>query len=387
MARRLLTISMLFLVGPLLLSCGERIPGTVAKIHRERMAYIATVPFEPPLIYQKEGEMVGPDAELGRRIVARLTETRDPEGGSEVRLTWINRTYPNLLPAMRHGEVDMVIGVFEVTEERLREIDFSDPYYVSDLVLVINPVHRDLRPGDFAGIQLGVREGTGVEEFVRRTYPSSVVVLYKTLDDAVLSLRRSEIDAVIDDRYMAAYSLATTPGTGHMEIVPTVLGTLDVAVGVKKGDRPLLEIINPVIAAMREEGEFARLLEEHQGEDHYREVASRLETRLAEEEMKKRERQISISVSRAPNYQFDIYRMANLRFIFRNQTTGSTIQTSLINFEGRIGRANARVPPGTYTLSLPQFNFSHPVEILPQDSDQVSINIVLSDAGVVVRKG
>ncbi len=378
---------MVLVFGPLLLSCGEGVPGTVAKIHRERMAYIGTVPFEPPLIYQKEGDMVGPDAELGRRIAARLSETRDPEGATEVRLTWINRTYPNLLAALRNAEIDMVVGVFEITEERLREVDFSDPYYVTELVLAINPVHRDLRPGDFAGIRLGVREGTGVEDFVRTTYPSAVVVPFKTLDDAVLSLRRNEIDGVIDDRFMAAYSLATTPGAGHLEIVPTVLGTLEVAVAVRKGDRPLLDIVNPIIAEMREAGEFDRLIEEHQGKQFYREVASRLETRLAEEEMKRRERQVYISVSRAANYEFDIYRMANLRFIFRNQTTGSTIQTSLINFEGRVGKANARVPPGTYTLSLPQFNFSYPVDILPQDSDQVSINIVLSDAGVVVRKG
>ncbi len=386
MLRKVFLLGLLLAATLVLAACGAGGAKTIEKIQKDKFAYVGTVPFEAPLMYQVGGELVGPDAELGKRIVARMEETRVGPGSNDIRLTWINRTYAGLQDALLNGEVDFVVGVFAITEERKKEIVFSDAYYTSELVLMVNPVHRDLTSANLAGATIGVREGTGVEAFAVEKFPSSTLQPFKTLDDAVLALRRSEIDAVIDDRLMGAFALATVPGVGHLELVPETIGTLEIAAGLKKRDKAMLKLVNQVIAEMKEEDVFAQLTREHSA-DYLDGVNARRTERLDMAKKAAEPRQIKIRVSKDKNFDMDIYRMANLRFVFRDNATGSAYSTSKIGFQGAVGVASANVPPGSYQLSLPKFNFSTPVEIDPSDAKVVPINIRLTAGGVVVRKG
>jgi ABC-type amino acid transport substrate-binding protein len=351
-------------------------------MQRERVAYVGTVPFEPPLLYQTGGNLVGPDAELAERIVERIDATRETTGGTPVKLTWINRTYPSLVTALKE-EVHFIVGAFGITEDRRKEIDFSEPYYSSELVLAINPVSRDLTPAALTGRTIGVREGTAVEAFVTGTYSNSTIVPYETLDEAILSLRRSEVDCVIDDKLMVAYSLATTPGAGHLEIIPEVLGTIDCAVGVRKGDEPLLEIVNSIIAEAKEGDQLAQWTAEHAG-NYFDEVGERRVERLRKQAEARKPRAITVRVTRERGYDFDIYTMANLRFIFKNTAAPDQIRTSRVQFSGSTGICRADVPPGKYMLLQPKFNFSYPVEIFPTDGDRVTVSIQVTRSGVQV---
>lgn len=387
MVRRLFSMSLMAAVLPwFAASCGDS-GGSVAKIQRDRVAYIGTVPFEPPLLYQKEGELVGPDAEIGSRIVAEIQKRRQTESTSDIKAMWINRTYPNLQVALKNGEVDFILGVYAVTEDRKKEVDFSDPYYTSELVLVINPVYKKVSVADLKSSSVGIREGSGVEQVLQEKHPGVKIQNFRTLDDAVLALRRSEVDAVVDDRLMAAYVLATAPGVAHMEMLPDTIGTLECAVAARKGDRHLIEIANQILAEVKAGDLYRQWVEAHQGFEMVQLVETRLKDRLAEEEKATRVRQVLITVARAQNFDFDIYRMANLRFTFRNQQSGSSLQSSPITFEGRTGRATASIPPGSYQFILDRFNFSAPLEINPADPDRVPITITISSGGVDVRKG
>ncbi len=387
MVRRLFALSLVVAgLSWFTVSCGDS-GGSVAKIQRDRVAYIGTVPFEPPLLYQKEGELVGPDAEIGNRIVAEIQKRRQTESSSDIKVLWINRTYPTLQVALKNGEVDFVLGVYAITEERKKELDFSEPYYQSELVTIINPVHRKLTVSELGAATVGVREGSGAEEVLKAKFQGVKIQPFRTLDDAVLALRRSEVDAVVDDRLMAAYVLATAPGVAHMEILPESIGSLSCAVAARKGDRQLIEIANQIIAEVKQGDLYRQWVEAHRGFELLQEVEIRHKNRLAEEEKAKRARQILISVARAQNFDFDIYRMANLRFTFRDQQSGASFQSSPITFEGRTGKATANIPPGTYQFILERFNFSAPLAIIPADPDRVPITITISAAGVDVRKG
>ncbi|MGW8180664.1 MAG: substrate-binding periplasmic protein, partial [bacterium] len=347
---------------------------------------VGTVPFEPPLIYQQEAELVGPDAELGQRIIDRIHETSDSMVDTDIKLMWINRTYGSLIPALKNHDIHFILGVFAVTEERKKEIQFSDPYYTSELVLVVNPVHKPITPDELVGANIAVREGTGAEDFVRRKYASSTITPFKTLDDAVLALRRSEVDCIVDDKYMAAFSLQETPGAAHMDFGPEVLGTVDCAVGINKGDKTLLELVNKVIAELQGEGKFASWIEQHSG-NRVQTVLDRHQERLAQAQAAKEPREITIRVTRAENFKIDIYKMANLRFVLTNQSTGEKTSSSPIRFEGSTAVAKATVPPGAYVLALHKFNFSATLEIGPNDPKRIPVNIRLNSSGVVVRKG
>ena len=383
MNKKLLAFALVLLALVLLAACGGS-HSAIQTMQVDRTALVGTVPFSAPFIYQKEGTLVGPEAELAQRIVAKVDETRETKGGNPVRLTWINRTYSTLFEALKRGEVHVALGAFGVSETRANDVLYSNPYYTMDLVMVVNPVHKDLAPTEIASAKIGVREGSVVQEFVEAKYPSASVTPYGTLDDAVLALRASEIDTIIDGKEMVAYALTTIPGAGHMDFYPEPLGSIEIAAAVKKGDKQLIDLINGVIAESTQELETQ--LAEHSG-GRVEQVMKAREDRLYREAQAKKPRNVTIRVSRVRGYRgVDIYRMANLRFIARNAETGETANSTPIQFSGSTGITNVTVKPGTYSLSLPQFNFNTRLIIVPEDPDDVSVRITIGESGVTMEK-
>ena len=52
-------------------------------------------------------------------------------------LVVVKMEWDSLIPALNAGTVDLVIAGMSPTEERKQQIDFSEPYYQSNLVLVV----------------------------------------------------------------------------------------------------------------------------------------------------------------------------------------------------------------------------------------------------------
>jgi len=280
--------------------------------------------------------------------------------------------------------VDIALGVFGITEARKELVTFSEPYYTSQLVLVINPTYQDARPNLLDGVDIGVREGTAVEELVREKFGGSTIVPFKSLDDAILALRRAEIGAVIDDQYMAGFALDTVPGVGHLEIVPGVVGTVDTAVAVQKKDTRLLVMINEVIAQVKAEDLYSQWLQE-EAEAQLAKVQERHPERLERDRKAVLPRRVVIQLSKDNNNDFDIYRMANLTFTLTDEKSGQAYHSSRIDFQNRTGSASVTVPPGSYKLMVRKMNNWSPgvVVVQPSDPERLTIKIRLQRGGQV----
>ncbi len=382
MVRKLL---LFFLSLPLLVltSCGgEASTATFNRISKNQFVTIASVPFEGPLLYQKSQGWVGPDAELGRLVVEKISEAI--EGRDKLEGRWIGMQHATLATALANSEVDIALGVFGITETRKELVAFSEPYYTSQLILVINPTHRDVRPNLLDGIEVGVREGTAVEELVKEKFGGSTIVPFKSLDDAILALRRAEIGAVIDDQYMAAFALDTVPGVGHLEIVPEVVGTVDTAIAVQKKDTRLLEMVNEVIAHVKSEDLYSQWLQE-EAEAQLAQVQERHPERLERDRQAVLPRRVVIQVSKDNNNDFDIYRMANLTFTLTDEKSGQSYNSSRIDFKGSTGSASVTVRPGRYKLMVRKMNNWSPgiVVVQPSDPERLTIKIRLQMGGQV----
>ena len=332
------------------------------------------------------GGLVGPEAKLGEKIFEKIRNTIVEAGGSKrVELIWATRTYKTLVPSLLKGEIPMILGVFGITEERRGQVAFSDPYYKSELVLVINPPYKDLRAEKLDGVKIGVREGTAIEQFALREYKGSTIVPMPTLDEGILSLKRRELGAFIDDRYMAAYALDTIPGVAHLEVLPTILGAVECAIAVRQTDKVsagtypvFLDIINGVVGESNTEGLYAKWLQEEAGD-----LLARVEKRHPDRLESLKPRRVVIRISKDKNYSFDIYRVANLKFKLISQETGKSYSSSRIRFRGSIGVSTTSVPPGIYQMTLPKMNNWSPgaVNIVPADSKEVTVRIRMKRGG------
>ena len=122
MKSKMLKIFTLVMVLMLMVACGNK-SGSGKKKY-----IIGTDTSFPPFEYKKDNKYVGIDIEL-MEAIAKME-------GFEVEFKPMD--FGGLIPALQSGQLDGVIAGASITEERKKTVDFSEPYYDSGLVALIN---------------------------------------------------------------------------------------------------------------------------------------------------------------------------------------------------------------------------------------------------------
>lgn len=88
---------------------------------------IATNSGSPPLVFVKDGELVGFDVEIAKRFAASIGRP----------IVWSDMNFSALIPALVSRKQDMAMAGMNITEQRKHSVDFSDPYYECYSIMVI----------------------------------------------------------------------------------------------------------------------------------------------------------------------------------------------------------------------------------------------------------
>lgn len=92
----------------------------------------------PPLVFVKDGKLVGFDVELVLRFAAYIGRP----------VVWSDMNFSALIPSLVSRNQDMAACGVNITEERKQSIDFSDPYYDCHSIMIIR---EENAPGYVAG--------------------------------------------------------------------------------------------------------------------------------------------------------------------------------------------------------------------------------------------
>ena len=73
-----------------------------------------------------------------------------------------NTSFDGLIPALKTGQVDLVISSMTATAERAKSIDFSDPYLATGLCLLLkkDSAASSIADLDRDGVKVAVKKGT-----------------------------------------------------------------------------------------------------------------------------------------------------------------------------------------------------------------------------------
>jgi len=169
--------------------------------------------------------------------------------------------FDQLLGSVAAGEVDLVCATMGITEERARSVAFSDPYFETEIAVV-------LRTGFGVGPTLAERlagrpvhagRGTTSEAAVRKSLPNAIAVLETkgegSSSDMLLS---GEVDALVMDGPAAAAVVAN--GGGAFVLAPNPLASEKYGIVLAR-DRSdgLVKQLNAALRELRENGQLAEL--------------------------------------------------------------------------------------------------------------------------------
>ena len=175
-------------------------------------------------------------------------------------LVIVKTEWDGLVPAVQSGVIDGIIAGMSPTAERKEVIDFTDNYYVSDLVIVVKadgPYANATSIKDFAGATLTAQLNTfhdtvidqieGVNHVTAMTdFPSMRVALESGIIDGYVSERPEGISAAAANSAFAYVGFAVEDGFQYE------INDAAIAMGIKK-DSALTAEVNKVLAGISQE--------------------------------------------------------------------------------------------------------------------------------------
>jgi polar amino acid transport system substrate-binding protein len=161
------------------------------------------------------------------------------------------------------GNFDLSISAVEITPAREKRVNFSSPYYVDSLSLLIRDDSGIETMSDITdGMILGVEDGTSGETYAGRGTEASEVRAFASPGEAIAALANSEVNAVIASPQVAEEAVETREGLVIADTFPT---GEEYGIVVPKGKDELLGAVNSALQELKEEGAISGLYEEYFG--------------------------------------------------------------------------------------------------------------------------
>ncbi|HEY3426333.1 MAG TPA: transporter substrate-binding domain-containing protein [Negativicutes bacterium] len=167
------------------------------------------------------------------------------------------------------GNADILIGIAK-TLERSQYFDFTEPYMETKLVIFTHENNFTIHSSvDLIDRRIGVQGGDLSEDFLKSTYPQLFLYRYPNQLAALRALETGEVDAVVGNYYTGMYNLKRYSLSDKIKVIGTPLLINSYCLGVRKGNKQLLEILNEAIHDAKEEGEIKTLQNQWFGENYF----------------------------------------------------------------------------------------------------------------------
>jgi len=196
------------------------------------------------------GEGIGWEYDAFNEIAKRLNFKPD----------WRLASWDTMIQAVREGQFDVGMDGITITGERRQQVDFSDPYMVSEQFMLVRADESRFATAEaFAadpGLLIGAQAGTtnfytAVYEVLDGDESNPRIKLFETFGASVQALKTGDVDLVLMDRASAAGYMGASPDSFKMVGGP--LGTEEFGFIFTPGS-DLVGPVNAAIQSMKADG-------------------------------------------------------------------------------------------------------------------------------------
>ena len=213
----------------------------------EKLTVGSDIPY-PPFEQGKVGEYTGFDIELMEAIGEKIG--REPE--------FQDTSFETIFRDVGQGKFDAVISAATITEEREKEVAFSNPYYLSEQAILVKEGSEIKGLAELEGKVVGAQQGTTGLELGKEKANASELRPYPEGPDAINALKAGTVEAVIIDAPVAQNAVEQEGGVEIAEKVPT---EEEYGIAVAKDNTELLEEINQGLEEVISDGTYTTIYE------------------------------------------------------------------------------------------------------------------------------
>lgn len=210
-------------------------------------------PFEWVILDGGEAQIVGIDADLAQLIADEIG----------VELVIEDTSFDGLIPSVSSGRVDVVLAGVTYSEERAEQVDFSEVYYETNSKFVV-PIGQEgdfESLEDFANLKIGVQKGTIQENLLKELLPDAELVSMNKNGDLIEAIKAKRVDAVLMDGIVVEeFVNLNSDAIVLMEDIQVEEESEGFAIVTAKDNTELMEVINKVIADVKESGQMEEIV-------------------------------------------------------------------------------------------------------------------------------
>ncbi len=205
----------------------------------------------PPFEYIEQGEIVGFDIDLMNEISKIINK--------EVK--YQHMAFDGLLMAMQTGKIDIIVSGMTATEERRKNVLFSDPYFTSKQAVIVQENSNITNFSQLEGKKIGVVLGFTGDTAVTAEYTGKAEILrFDAAPQLVLALTSNKVDALVIDYEPAKEYIANNKG---LKLLDTPLAVEEYSIALPKDKEQLLNDINKAIATLKSNGVYDNLYKKY----------------------------------------------------------------------------------------------------------------------------
>ncbi|MGG2994793.1 glutamate ABC transporter substrate-binding protein [Paenibacillus macerans] len=228
--------------------------GALDKI-KERGKLVVGVKFDTKLFGLKDpatGNVEGFDIDMSKEIAKHIL-------GDENALELKEVTSKTRIPMLNNGEIDMIVATMTITEERKKEVDFSDVYFQAGQSLLVkkgSPI-KGIEDVTASTTVLGTKGSTSVKN-IRDKVPGVKVLEFDNYQDAFNALKAGQGDTLTTDDSIL-YGMAAQDA--NYEVVGEPFTDEPYGIAVQKGNADIVQAVNDTLKELHESGEYDKLYE------------------------------------------------------------------------------------------------------------------------------
>ena len=211
-----------------------------------KLVLVTEAGFAPYEFYQ-DGEIVGVDIEIAREIAKEL--------GKELVVKDVSFDF--LINEVKSGKADFAAAGISITDERKKQVDFTDEYTVSNQVVVVKKDSPITSFDEIRNKRIAVQLGTVADLYVSDNYPDATLVQHKKYLSAVEDVKAEKVDCLIMDELPAK---EIVKANSELKIMDGVLFQDRYGMIVKKGNDELRKQINKVLKRLVDDGTIDELV-------------------------------------------------------------------------------------------------------------------------------
>lgn len=208
---------------------------------------VAAEPDTPPMLFKTAGRYDGFDFAIAQAIARRI-------GVDDVVV--VPGKYSELPARLVAGKADLILSGY-TADESIEGVDWSDPYFDYGLCLVVRRGSPVRSLSDLKGKVVGIFDDPAAEDEVK-AMGLGYARLEKYEDGYFDLLAKGELDGFIYDFPYALEEIKAFPG--KLEIVQFNLTQSTYNVGVRRGARSLLKMVNAAIRGLKESDDYREIV-------------------------------------------------------------------------------------------------------------------------------